>query len=76
MKIGGSNLNLLALGLVVSSILVGCGDSGAAGNNGTPVPTPGGNNSAPPSTGGRKMPTAEGNKVDGDTIKIGVVTSI
>ena len=75
-KIGGSNLNLLALGLVVSSILVGCGDSGAAGNNGTPVPTPGGNNSAPPSTGGRKMPTAEGNKVDGDTIKIGVVTSI
>ncbi|MEI8282715.1 MAG: ABC transporter substrate-binding protein, partial [Armatimonadota bacterium] len=37
MKIGGSNLNLIALGLVVSGILVGCtGDNtsnGASGNN-------------------------------------------
>jgi branched-chain amino acid transport system substrate-binding protein len=33
-KIGGSKLNLIALGLVVSGILVGCGDSGAGTNTG------------------------------------------
>jgi len=76
-KIGGSNLNLIALGLVVSGILVGCGDSSGS-NSATPTPTPDKNaaGGTTPTAGTRKAPTAEGNKAEGDTIKIAVVTSI
>ncbi len=75
MKIGGSKLNLIALGLVVSGILVGCGDSGA-GNSVTPTPDANNAGGTTTAAGTRKAPTAEGNKADGDTIKIAVVTSI
>lgn len=74
MKIGGSNLNLIALGIVISGILVGC-DGG--GSNSTSTAPAGENNTANSggTPGGRKAPTAEGFKA-GDTIKIGVVTSV
>ncbi|MEI7577800.1 MAG: ABC transporter substrate-binding protein [Armatimonadota bacterium] len=76
MKIGGSNLNILALAAIIGGALVGCGDNAASGSNaagGTSAPA-GGNEA--PTTGARKVPTAEGFKVEGDTIKIAVVTSI
>ena len=78
MKIGGSNLNLIALGLVVSGILVGCDNGTTTANNGTTAPPDAKNTSGgqPTAAGTRKAPTAEGNKADGDTIKIAVVTSI
>ena len=72
MKIGGSKLNLIALGLVVSGILVGC--NGDASNNASPTPSEGSNNTAPVATT-RKVPVKDGFTA-GDTIKIGVVTSI
>ena len=76
MKIGGSNLNILALAAIIGGALVGCGDSAASGSNtpgGTSAPAGG---SKAPTTGARKAPSAEGFKVEGDTIKIAVVTSI
>jgi branched-chain amino acid transport system substrate-binding protein len=75
-KIGGSNLNILALAAIIGGALVGCGDSAASGSNtpgGTSAPAGG---SKAPTTGARKAPSAEGFKVEGDTIKIAVVTSI
>ena len=76
MKIGGSNLNILALAAIIGGALVGCGDSAASGSNtpgGTSAPAGG---SEAPTTSARKAPSAEGFKVEGDTIKIAVVTSI
>lgn len=76
MKIGGSNLNILALAAIIGGALVGCGDGAASGSNtpgGTSAPAGG---SEAPTTGARKTPSAEGFKVEGDTIKIAVVTSI
>jgi branched-chain amino acid transport system substrate-binding protein len=75
-KIGGSNLNILALAAIIGGALVGCGDGAASGSNtpgGTSAPAGG---SEAPTTGARKTPSAEGFKVEGDTIKIAVVTSI
>jgi branched-chain amino acid transport system substrate-binding protein len=61
-KIGGSNLNLIALGLVVSGILVGCGDNGGSNTTGA---------------SGNNVATAEPDTWDGtEAIKIGCVTSI
>lgn len=76
MKIGGSNLNILALAAIIGGALVGCGDSAASGSNtegGSSAPA---GDSGAPTTGARKAPTGEGFKVEGDTIKIAVVTSI
>ncbi len=76
MKLGGSNLNILALAAIIGGALVGCGDSGSSA-----APSPD-NSAAPaggseaPATGARKAPTGEGFKVEGDKIKIAVVTSI
>lgn len=76
MKLGGSNLNILALAAIIGGALVGCGDSGTSA-----APSPD-NSSAPaggtdaPATGARKAPTGDGFKVEGDKIKIAVVTSI
>lgn len=77
MKLGGSNLNILALAAIIGGALVGCGDSAASGSNTTDSSSsaPAGGAEAP-ATGARKAPTAEGFKAEGDTIKIGVVTSI
>jgi len=75
-KLGGSNLNILALAAIIGGALVGCGDSGSSA-----APSPD-NSAAPaggseaPATGARKAPTGEGFKVEGDKIKIAVVTSI
>ena len=76
MKIGGSNLNILALAAIIGGALVGCGDSAASGSNtegGSSAPA---GDSGAPTTGARKAPAGEGFKVEGDTIKIAVVTSI
>lgn len=73
MKLGASNLNLLALAIGASSILVAC--NGTDSTNGTTEPTNGGTTPTT-STGGRKAPTAEGFAVEGDKIKIGVVASL
>ena len=77
MKIGGSNLNLIALGLVVSGILVGC-DGAKSGDNNSSATKPDVNKPAggTPTAAARKVPTADGNTVDGDTIKIGVIASV
>lgn len=74
MKIGVSNLKLIALGVVISGVLVACDGGGATNNSPSSTNTEGGNNPTP-TAGARKAPTAEGFKA-GDTIKIGVVTSV
>ncbi len=76
MKIGGSNLNILALAAIIGGALVGCGDSSASSGTTTPDTKPAGGDTPAPATGARKAPTAEGFKAEGDTIKIAVVTSI
>lgn len=75
MKLGASNLNFLALAVVASSVLVACNGSDPGTGNTEPSTT-GGGTSGGTATGGRKAPTAEGFAVEGDTIKIGVVTSV
>lgn len=78
MKLGGSNLQILALSLLTAGIIVGCGDGGAASSNGagsTTASTPTDGKGAGDTGAKRPAPTAEGFKA-GDTIKIAVVTSI
>ncbi|HLO98307.1 MAG TPA: hypothetical protein VK171_06905, partial [Fimbriimonas sp.] len=70
MKLGASNLNLLALALVASSILVACNGTDPGAGNAEPSTT--GGSTPTTSAGGRKAPAAEGFAVEGDTIKIGV----
>ncbi|MBI1334029.1 MAG: ABC transporter substrate-binding protein [Armatimonadetes bacterium] len=75
MKIGGRNLNLLALGILFAGALVGCNGGGGTDSNSSGAS--GGNTASNDSgAGARKMPTAEGFKVEGDTIDIGVAASI
>ena len=76
MKIGGSNLNILALAAIIGGALVGCGDNSASSGATTPDSSSAAGGSTPTAAGGRKAPTAEGFKAEGDTIKIAVVTSI
>ena len=76
MKIGGSNLNILALAAIIGGALVGCGDSSASSGTTTPdAKAPEGGTTAP-AAGARKTPTGPGFTAEGDTIKIAVVTSI
>ena len=77
MKIGGSNLNILALAAIISGALVGCDGGSASSSSTTPDSNAtAGGGAAAPTTGSRKAPAGEGFKVEGDTIKIAVVTSI
>jgi branched-chain amino acid transport system substrate-binding protein len=76
-KIGGSNLNILALAAIISGALVGCDGGSASSSSTTPDSNAtAGGGAAAPTTGSRKAPAGEGFKVEGDTIKIAVVTSI
>jgi branched-chain amino acid transport system substrate-binding protein len=62
----------LILSAIALSALVGCKDKEAAGGAGTgPAASTG-----PAAIAGRELPTAEGNKAEGDTIKIGMIASL
>lgn len=69
-----STATLAAVALLGSFAMIGCGCNGGGGtpdaNGATPTNA---NGAAAP---GREMPTAEGNKAEGDTIKIGMIASL
>lgn len=71
MKTLEKNLWISALAATVIG-LAGCGSGGSTSASGTDKPTDAG----AAGTGARKMPTGEGNKVTGDTIKIGIIGSL
>lgn len=74
MKLGVSNLQFIALGIIGAGLIVGCGDSGG-GNTSSGSTNGTASNSSTSGGAKRPEPTAEGFKA-GDTIKIAVVTSI
>lgn len=61
---------------VMALSLVAC--SGCSGGGGTdnPAPSDGGAAGGTAAAPGRELPTAEGNKAEGDTIKIGLISSL
>lgn len=71
-----NQFRFLSLAALAAGVILGCGCSGEAnkdtGTTGKSDPAPTTGN---PSTTAREMPTAEGNKVTGDKILIGVVAS-